>query len=116
MAYTKRTCHKCGLRDIQPNMVQKTIKVESGQSKASAGANTWAASFLGDKSATKAVNKSLWGTSNRKYTRNKQVWECGNGCGVTEKASGGWGSKAASFLIQSFLVIAILYVIVLISA
>ena len=82
MAYTRRTCHKCGYRDIQPNMVQKTVKVNTGQSKASAGANTWAASLLGDKKATAAVNRSLWGTSNRKYTRTKQVWECRGKCGA----------------------------------
>jgi len=61
-------------------MVQKTIKVASGQSKAGAGASTLAASMLGDKSATKAVNKAIWGTATRNYTRNKQVWECRNGC------------------------------------
>ncbi|MDB9980589.1 hypothetical protein OAD61_00605 [bacterium] len=68
-------------------MVQKTIKVNTGQSKASAGANTWAASLLGDKKATAAVNRSLWGTSNRKYTRTKQVWECAGRCGSKQAAS-----------------------------
>jgi len=87
MAYTRRTCHKCGYRDIQPNMVQKTVKVNTGQSKASAGANTWTASLLGDKKATAAVNRSLWGTSNRKYTRTKQVWECSGRCGSKQAAS-----------------------------
>lgn len=87
MAYTRRTCHKCGYRDIQPNMVEKTIKVNTGQSKASAGANTWAASLLGDKKATAAVNRSLWGTNNRKYTRTKQVWECSGSCGSNKVAS-----------------------------
>ena len=87
MAYTRRTCHKCGYRDIQPNMVQKTIKVDTGQSKASAGTNTWAASLLGDKKATAAVNRSLWGTSNRKYTRTKHVWECAGSCGSKKVAA-----------------------------
>ena len=87
MSYARHTCHKCGYRDIQPNMIQKTVKVNTGQSKASAGANTWAASLLGDKKATAAVNRSLWGTSNRKYTRTKQVWECSGRCGSKQAAS-----------------------------
>ena len=94
MAYSRRTCHKCGYRDIQPNMVQKTIKVNTGQSKASAGANTWAASILGDKKATAAVNRSLWGTSNRKYTRTKHVWECKSSCGSKQDISSAPKSRA----------------------
>lgn len=116
MTYTNRTCHKCGYRDIQPNMVQETIKVASGQSKAGAGANTWAAAMLGDKSATKAVNKAIWGTGTRNYTRNKQVWSCGNGVGCAKKVRTSFGSKVGSFLIQTIFVLAVFYFIAMISS
>lgn len=76
MSYTKRTCTVCGFRDIQPNMTQKTVKAKSGQSKAGAGMNTWAGYLIGDKASVKAVNKTIWGTNTRNYTRNKQVWVC----------------------------------------
>ena len=122
MAYTKRTCHKCGFRSEQPNMVQETIKVKSGQSKAGAGKNTVAAALLGDKSANKAVNKAIWGTATRNYTRNKQVWSCGNvGCataGASQFLGNGGGivSKFFTLVFQGIIMIALLFAAVLIFA
>ena len=79
MAYTKRTCHKCGFRNDQPNMVKKTMKVASGQSKSSPSRLAILKGALGDKAANKAVDRSYY-ASVRNYSRNKQVWMCRNGC------------------------------------
>jgi hypothetical protein len=103
-------------------MVQETIKVKSGQSKAGAGKNTVAAALLGDKSANKAVNKAIWGTATRNYTRNKQVWSCGNvGCataGASQFSGNGGGivSKFFTLVFQGIIMIALLFAAVLIFA
>ena len=77
MSYTKRTCHKCGFRDIQPNMVQRTISVDTGSSRASFDKKAFfAATFLGDKKAGRQVHKSVFANNKRKYTRDKTVFEC----------------------------------------
>ena len=105
MSYSKRTCTVCGFRDIQPNMTQKTVKSKSGQSKAGAGLNTWAGYLLGDKSSVKAVNRTIWGTNTRNYTRNKQVWVCNRSeCSGSGDGSGGGFFSAIWSFIKSFLI------------
>ena len=88
MAYTKRTCHKCGYRDIQPNMRSKTIEVETGSSKDDGSwATYFAATFANDKAAQRRLNRTTWANNKRKYTRKKQVWECKSNCGNKSDAS-----------------------------
>ncbi len=74
--YTKRTCHECGKRDIQPNMRQKTISLVTGSSSQQIGSNTWLGVLAGDKSSGRAVRNAIFGSNSRKYTRNKTVWVC----------------------------------------
>lgn len=82
MSYTKRTCHKCGYRDIQPNMKSKVIEVETGSSKDDGSwATYFAATFANDKAAQRKMNRTTWANNKRKYTRKKTVWECKSNCG-----------------------------------
>jgi hypothetical protein len=76
MAYTRRTCGKCGFRDIQPNMRQRTITYESGSSVSGASKRTWLGVALGDKASANAIKRSWFNSSKRKYFRNKKVWVC----------------------------------------
>lgn len=79
MAYTKRTCHKCGFRDIQPNMKQETVQVKVGSSTTGMNKRTVAGAFLmGDKKSGNQIRKYLFAPNKRDYTRNRQVWMCKN--------------------------------------
>lgn len=82
MTYAKRTCSVCGYRDIQPNMKQKTIEVESGRSKDDGSWATYiAATFMKDEAAARRINRTTWANNKRKYYRNKTVWVCKSNCG-----------------------------------
>ena len=79
MAYTKRTCHSCGFRDIQPNMKQETVQVKVGSSTTGMNKRTVAGAFLmGDKKSGAQIRKYLFAPNKRNYTRNRQVWVCKN--------------------------------------
>ena len=48
MSYTKRTCSRCGYRDIQPNMKQVTESYTSGHSQRQISKRSIIGAFLGD--------------------------------------------------------------------
>ena len=81
MSYTKRTCSKCGYRDIQPNMKQITETYTSGHSQKAISGRSVVGAFLGDPRAKKQNGDWLLGNTKRKYTRNRKVWVCRSGCG-----------------------------------
>jgi hypothetical protein len=94
--YTRRTCHYCGMRDIQPNMQQKNISVKSGSSKSGIGFGTLAGAFLGHKASSRAIGRAVFNSSKRNYTRNKLIWACGGGCGAVKPAPAPVVTKAKS--------------------
>ena len=65
MAYSNRTCVKCGYRSIQPNMKQIKIKYESGSSTAGLSKRAIAGSLLGAKKANNQVANWMSGNSKR---------------------------------------------------
>lgn len=76
MSYTKRTCSKCGYRDIQPNMKQVTESYTSGQSQRQISKRSIIGAFLGEPRAQRQNADWLFGSTRRKYTRNRTVWVC----------------------------------------
>jgi hypothetical protein len=69
-------------------MVQKTITVDTGSSKAAFDKKSlFAATFLDDKKAGAQVHKSIFANNKRKYTRNKTVYEC-------RDCAGGWVQRS----------------------
>jgi hypothetical protein len=74
--YTNRTCHCCGVRKPQPEMVQEEIYVETGKSKPGVSGATWTGFFLGDSKSSHSLNRWLFNTSQRTYSRKKTVWMC----------------------------------------
>ena len=82
MSYTKRTCHHCGKRDIQPNMRKVQIEYTSGTSQKTMSTGSVVGALLGDKRSQQQNGDSIFGTSKRKYKRKKDVWVCGD-CGDT---------------------------------
>ncbi|MDC1216287.1 hypothetical protein N8Z78_02340 [Octadecabacter sp.] len=88
MAYTNRTCNKCGFRNSQPNMRQEEIEYVSGTSQA--GLSTRAvvgSTLLGSKKSAKQVANWASGNTKRQYKRKRLVWVCANGCNNTQKVS-----------------------------
>mgnify|MGYP005987481539 CR=1 FL=1 len=120
MSYTKRTCTQCGYRDIQPNMKQISENYTSGYSQKAISGRSIAGAFLGDPRAQRQNGDWLFGNTKRKYTRNRKVWVCKNGCGVAtnESSSGssfGFIKSTFKFIFQAFLMAVILLAIVVIS-
>lgn len=121
MAYTKRTCHKCGYRGEQPNMQSVTIEYDSGSSEAALSKRSIAAGLLGsDKGANQVINWAT-GNSKRQYKRTKKTWECASvGCATTSSSvnysSGGFIGKIFRGIFQVFLMIVILLAVVLMFA
>ena len=120
MSYAKRTCVKCGYRDIQPNMKQITETYTSGHSQKAISGRSIAGAFLGDTRAKRQNADWLTGTTKRKYTRNRKVWVCKNGCGVEASSSNsgsgfGFIKKTLTFIFQAFLMAVILLAIIVIS-
>ena len=81
MSYTKRTCVRCGYRDIQPNMKQITESYTSGYSQKAISNRSIVGAFLGDPRAQRQNADWLLGNTKRKYTRNRRVWVCKSNCG-----------------------------------
>lgn len=76
MSYTKKTCEDCGWRDVQPKMVQVNRQSVSGSSKQKATFSTYFFGASGNKTAEKAVHRSLTGAGTREYKRNRKAWLC----------------------------------------
>jgi len=92
MAYSRRTCTKCGYKDIQPNMKQVDIQVKSGKSEAGLSKRALAGAFLGEsKKSQRQVGNWLSGNTKRQYYRNKTVWVCGDHVGCGKPAFGAIG-------------------------
>ena len=88
MSYTKRTCHKCGYRDIQPNMKQIEIEYVSGSSQAElSGRAVATAAIFGSKKGGNQVANWLTGNTKRQYKRKKLVWVCYSNCGKKHNTS-----------------------------
>lgn len=119
MAYTKRTCHKCGFRGDQPNMQSVTIEYNSGSSEAALSKRSVAASLFGnDKGANQVINWAT-GSSKRQYKRTKKTWECASvGCATTSGSisysAGGFVSKLFRGIFQAFLMVVFVFVLLLI--
>jgi hypothetical protein len=74
--YVHRTCVECGKRDIQPNMVQKKVKVKTGRSDTGLSFGIVAGSFLGNKRSLNKLNQRIFANNRRNYTRFKNIWLC----------------------------------------
>lgn len=81
-AYSKKTCHKCGIRLPQPDMIAKTIQVETGNSRKTLSTSEFIFAALGNKKARRAVGRTFTSPNKRRYVRNKDVWECYKCAGV----------------------------------
>lgn len=81
-SYSKKTCHSCGIRLPQPDMIAKTIQVETGNSRKTLSGSELVFAALGNKKAQKAVGRTFTSPNKRRYVRNKDVWECYNCAGV----------------------------------
>lgn len=97
MAYTKRTCHHCGFKDIQPNMTQVEIEYTSGTSNTGLPKRTVGAWLMGNDKARKDVGKYLFSPNKRVYKRRRKVWVC-NECNTSSN------SDQASQLIANVIV------------
>jgi hypothetical protein len=74
--YTRRTCAACGARDIQPNMVQKEIRVKTGRADTGLSFGVVAGSLLGSEMSQKKLKRRMFANNRRNYTRFKKVWVC----------------------------------------
>jgi len=73
--YSTRTCTSCGVRDIQPNMIQTTMEYRSGHSTTGLHGRTVALSLFSDKAAKKTWSY-IAAPNKRVYTRRRKVWVC----------------------------------------
>ena len=87
MTYTRRTCSKCGYRDIQPNMRKRTVTYESGSSESGVSKRTWLGVFFGDNASARAVKRNWFNSSKRKYYRNRNVWMCKKCAGKEDESA-----------------------------
>lgn len=82
MSYSKRTCYKCGYKDIQPNMSQIEIEYNSGSSQAGlSGRALISSTIFGSDKAANQVKNWFTGNTKRQYKRKKIVWQCSSNCG-----------------------------------
>lgn len=89
MKYTTRTCHECGVRHPQPNMLRRNIEVETGYTQRSLSATEILFTPF-SKNAQKSVSRRFTSPNKRKHIRNKEVWMCYSCAGVetdSEKAA-----------------------------
>lgn len=78
--YAKRTCHSCGIRKPQPEMVRETVYNEVARSRPGVSTATGVGFFLGDKKSTSSVQRWLFNSGQRTYQRKREVWMC-RSCG-----------------------------------
>ena len=90
--YATRTCVNCGIRKIQPQMHQKSIYVETGQSKPRFNSGIIVGSMLDDARSKRSLNKAIFGSGSRTYKRKRLVWLCGD-CKNKYKGQGGNGNE-----------------------
>lgn len=81
-AYAKRTCSRCGIRDIQPKMIRTTIRSEAGRSKRSLTPLTFFGALLSDKKSVAAVKERLFNSNQRTYYSSRDIWLCEECSGV----------------------------------
>jgi hypothetical protein len=74
--HATRTCHFCGIRAPQPEMIRDQIYAESGQSKSSITGATILGAAAGSRSAKRALERTVFGAANRTYLRKKEIWRC----------------------------------------
>lgn len=74
--YAKRTCTRCGKRDIQPNMKQVEIEYDTGSSKSGVSGATVVGMLLGHRGSQRAIGRTIFNSSKRTYKRKKTVWVC----------------------------------------
>ena len=87
--YATRTCYFCGRRESQPYMSRRRIRTEVGRSQASISGSTAIGFFAGSKAAERAVERAVFRTSERTYTRKRDVWVCQEDlCHVQAKVAG----------------------------
>lgn len=81
MKYATRTCHECGCKRPQPDMLRQTIEVETGYTQRSL--STTEVLFTPfSKNAQKSVTRRFTSPNKRKHIRNKEVWMCYSCAGV----------------------------------
>lgn len=105
MSYTKRTCHYCGYRDIQPNMTQVEIEYTSGSSNTGLPKRTVASWLAGNDKARKDVGKYLFSPNKRTYKRRRKVWAC-------DQCTGKSGSTEANPILQLSVVVILIFLLV----
>ena len=117
MAYSKRTCEKCGYRSIQPNMKQIEIEYNSGSSHAGMSKRALGFALLGEKKANNQLGNWMSGNTKRKYMRKRKVWVCDDvGCGSNAQHNkSGFGKLVLRFITQTILLVLILLGVALIS-
>ncbi len=74
--HATRTCHFCGIRAPQPEMIRDEIYAESGQSKSSITGATIIGAAAGSRSAKRALERTVFGAGNRTYLRKREIWRC----------------------------------------
>lgn len=89
MKYATRTCHECGCKRPQPDMLRQKIEVETGYTQRSLSATEILFTPF-SKNAQKSVSRRFTSPNKRKHIRNKEVWMCYSCAGVetdSEKAA-----------------------------
>lgn len=74
--HANRTCHFCGIRAPQPEMIRQQIYVESGKSKSSITGATILGAAAGSRSAKRALERTVFGAGNRTHLRQREIWRC----------------------------------------
>jgi len=87
MSYTKRTCHDCGYKDIQPNMYRVEVTKRTGTSTTGFAKRSLFGALLGDQRSGRQVGKALFAPNKRVYHRTREVWKCGVCAGVVKQES-----------------------------
>jgi hypothetical protein len=74
--YAKKSCHDCGVKDIQPNMIRREIYLPGGTSKSQLDVGTWVGAAAGYKPSIKRVVNVFLVNNKRGYKRKRNVWLC----------------------------------------
>lgn len=103
--YARRTCNKCGIKDIQPNMVQVEIEYNSGSSTTGVAGRTWVAAAAGDKRAQKKTQQFMTHPNKRVYKRRRKVWMCPE-CAKSHTAPAEFANQVKGFFVLLLLIAA----------
>jgi hypothetical protein len=74
--YAVRTCHVCGIKKPQPQMVRKEMSVEKGNSKKTMDSGTVVGLLLGEKKSQRTYQNLLFSNPKRTYTSKRTYWFC----------------------------------------